>query len=70
MTVEEYLKTNKAVSVSEVAKLMFPNNKTAALYLTNKLNGTAKRSFTKKDAEKALGALKTLYGSISDLTIE
>lgn len=70
MTVEEYLKTNKAVNISEVAKLMFPNNKTAALYLTNKLNGTANRSFTKKDAGNALLALQNLYGNINDLTIE
>jgi DNA-directed RNA polymerase subunit F len=70
MTVEEYLKTNKAVNISEVAKIMFPNNKTASLYLTNKLNKTAKRTFTKKDAESALKALKELYGNINELTIE
>lgn len=70
MTVEEYLKTNKAVNVSEVAKIMFPNNKTAPLYLANKLNKTAKRTFTNKDAINALNALKTLYGNIAELTIE
>jgi len=70
MTVEEYLKTNKAVNISEVAKIMFPNNKTAATYLLNKLHKTAKRTFTKKDSIEALKALKTLYGNINDLTIE
>ncbi|WP_126654133.1 MULTISPECIES: hypothetical protein [Chryseobacterium] len=70
MTVKEYLKNNKAVNVSEVAKIMFPNNETAANYLLNKLNDTAKRTFTKKDAEKALKALQKLYGNINDLTIE
>ena len=69
MTVEEYLKTNKAVNLSEVAKIMFPNNKTAPLYLANKLNKTAKRTFTTKDAESALKALKKLYGGVNDLTI-
>ena len=70
MTVEEYLKTNKAVNISEVAKIMFPNNKTAALYLTNKLNKTAGRMFTKKDSVGALKALKQLYGGIEELIIE
>ena len=70
MTVKEYLKNNKAVNVSEVAKIMFPNNKTASTYLLNKLNDTAKRTFTKKDAVKALQALKKLYGNINDLTLE
>lgn len=70
MTVEEYLKTNKAVNVSEVAKIMFPKNKTAPLYLANKLNKTANRTFTKKDSIEALKALKTLYGDISSLTID
>lgn len=70
MTVKEYLKNNKAVNVSEVAKIMFPNNETAANYLLNKLNDTANRTFTKKDAEKALKALQKLYGNINDLTIE
>lgn len=70
MTVEEYLKTNKAVNISGVAKLMFPNNKTAPLYLTNKLNKTANRTFTKKDSLSALKALQSLYGNINELTIE
>ncbi|WP_079242580.1 hypothetical protein [Chryseobacterium indologenes] len=70
MTVEEYLKTNKAVNISEVAKIMFPNNKTAALYLTNKLNKTAGRTLTKKDSVEALKALKQLYGGIEELTVE
>jgi hypothetical protein len=70
MTVEEYLKTNKGVSLTEVAKIMFPNNKTGALYLANKLNKTANRSFTRKDTEKAIKALAEIYGGINDLTIE
>lgn len=70
MTIEEYLKNNKAVSLTEVAKIMFPKNKTGALYLSNKLNKTANRSFTRKDAEKAIKALDELYGVINYLTIE
>lgn len=70
MTVEKYLKENKAVSVSEVAKLMFPKNVTAKSYLSKKLNKKDGLIFTSKDAQNALKALKTLYGEINNLTIE
>lgn len=68
MTVEEYLKENKAVSVSEVAKIMFPKNKTAKSYLSKKLNRRDGFVFTTKDAESALEALKKIYGNIDSLT--
>lgn len=70
MTVEEYLKTNKAVNISEVAKLLYPKNKTAKSYLSKKLNKKDGMQFTITDAEKAMEALKTLYGNINELTIE
>lgn len=70
MTVENYLKENKAVNISEVAKIMFPKNLTAKSYLSKKLKKRDGFTFTKKDAESALNALKTLYGDINNLTIE
>lgn len=70
MTVEEYLKTNKAVNISEVAKILYPKNKTAKSYLSKKLNKKDGMQFTINDAEKAMEALKTLYGNINELTIE
>lgn len=70
MTVKNYLKENKAVSISEVAKIMFPKNKTAKSYLSKKLNEKDGFTFTTKDSENALKALKELYGDISDLTID
>ena len=70
MTVEKYLKENKAVSVSEVAKRMFPKNKTAKSYLSKKLNKKDGFKFTLADAEKALEALKKIYGNINCLTLE
>ena len=70
MTVEEYLKKNKAVSVSEVASLMFPKNKTAKSYLSKKLNQKDGLSFTQRDAVNALKAIKDLYGVIDSLTID
>lgn len=69
-SLEKYLKENKAVSVSEVAKLMYPKNKTAKSYLSKKLNKKDGFKFTLVDAENALEALKTLYGNINDLTLE
>lgn len=70
MTVEQYLKENKAVNVSEVAKIMFPKNKTAKSYLSKKLNRKDGFEFTKKDAETALDAIKKLYEIIPSLTID
>lgn len=47
---------------------MYPNNKNAVAYLSRKLHGKDNRSFTKKDVEKALKALKEKCELISDLT--
>jgi len=70
MTVEEYLKTSKAVNISEVAKILYPKNKTAKSYLSKKLNKKDGFKFNLVDAENALEALKKLYGNINDLTLE
>lgn len=70
MTVEKYLKENKAVNVSEVAKLMFPKNQSAKSYLSKKLNQKDGLSFTQRDAVNALKAIKDLYGVIDSLTID
>ena len=70
MTVEEFLKNNPPVDLSYIAKKMFPNNKYAKQYLSNKLNNNDNRKFTKKDAESALKALKDLSIEIINLDIE
>lgn len=70
MTVEEFLKNNPPVDLSYIAKKMFPNNKYAKQYLSNKLNNNDNRKFTKKDAEKALQDLKELSNELNTLTIE
>lgn len=70
MTVEEFLKTDKSVNLAPIAQKMYPNNKSANTYLTNKLNNNDNRKFTRKDAELALKALKELSIKIIELEIE
>ncbi|WP_312900218.1 hypothetical protein [Chryseobacterium taichungense] len=70
MTVEEFLKSKPPVELGYIAKKMFPNNKSAKQYLSNKLNNNDNRTFTKKDAESAMKALKELSIEIINLTIE
>ena len=67
MNVKEYLLSGKE-NLSVTASLMYPNNKNAVAYLSRKLHGKDNRSFTKKDADKALKALKEKCDFISDLT--
>ena len=68
MTVKEYLLSGKA-NLSSVASKMYPNNKNAIAYLSRKLHGKDKRSFTKKDAEKAINALREICKETDKLTI-
>lgn len=70
MTVEEFLKSNPPIELGYVAQKMFPNNKYAKQYLSNKLNNNDNRKFTKKDAESALKALKELSIEIINLDLE
>ena len=64
MTVEEFLKTEKVINLSQIAFKMYPNNKSANTYLINKLNGNDNRKFTKKDSELALSVLKDICADI------
>lgn len=67
MDVKDFLKSNKTLNLSEVATLMWPNNKSAKTYLSRKLNG--ERPFTKKDALRAKAILTQLGVELTELTI-
>ena len=69
MNIKEYLLSG-AVNLAELASEMYPNNKTARVYLFKKLHGKSNRTFTKKDAEKALEIIKKRCETISSLTID
>lgn len=69
MNVKEYLLSG-AVNLSELASEMYPNNKTARIYLNKKLQGKHNQTFTHKDAEKALKIIKRRCETVSTLTIE
>jgi len=60
MDFKEYLRTQKKFNLSELARLMWPDNKTAAHYLSLKLNGLNDRKFNTEDEKKARVALKKL----------
>jgi hypothetical protein len=70
MTVEDYLKNHCKVDLSHIASRMWPTNKNAAAYLSRKLNNADGRSFSKKDAVKALEVLKELSIELNTLTVE
>jgi len=69
MDVREFLLTSKLINRSEVARLMWPKNAAAKNYLTAKLNQTDDRTFTRKDALKAIEVLKQLNVDLSSLTV-
>lgn len=58
MKIKEYLKTQRDVNTSTLASCMWPDNKTAYTYLSNKLNG--KRKWTEKDEVNAKRCLHDL----------
>ena len=60
MTFKEYLLTQKEFQLSALAKLMWPDNKTADNYLSRKLHDLTGRTFTAKDEILARKALKEL----------
>lgn len=70
MTVEDYLKNDCKVDLGYIASEMYPSNKSAISYLSKKLNKKDNRTFTKKDGELAINALKKLSIEISSLTID
>lgn len=70
MTVKEFLKTSTVLNISAIAKMMWPENADAQAYLNRKLSDNSTRPFTKKDAEKAIEALKELSITINGLTVE
>lgn len=70
MTVKEFLLTCDSIKLAPIAKLMYPTNASADTYLNRKLKGSDGRSFTKKDAERAIAVLKDLSGTIDGLTLE
>ena len=59
MTFKDYLLTQSKFTLSKLATLMWPENKTAAHYLSKKLHEHG-RKFTKKDEKIARAALKEL----------
>lgn len=53
MDFKEYLLTQKIFSLSALASLMWPKNKSADTYLSKKLRGLDGRVFTAKDEDLA-----------------
>ena len=67
MTVEEYLKTTKAINLTEVARLMYPNNKSAGAKLLTKLSEKSPRTFNAEDEKLALDALRKIGATLKDI---
>lgn len=61
--------TENGFKLSIIAELMYPNNKGALSYLSNKLNETSGRKFTTADSIKAIVALNKIRDEIYSLTI-
>ena len=64
MSVQEYLK-GCPIDLSYIASLMWPNNASAKVYLSKKLNGD--RPFTEKDKSLAIKALKQIGSDFSKI---
>lgn len=67
MTVEKFLKTNKTISLTAVAKLMWPDNAAAPSRLLTKLSEKSKRPFTEEDSKLAISALRAIGASFKDV---
>lgn len=68
MDYKEYLLNQSAVSLSYIAKKMWPHNKNAKSYLSTKLHGAdLKRPWTAADNESAKQALNELGKHLSDV---
>lgn len=60
MTAKEFLLTEKALNLSEIAALMWTTNKSAKTYLSMKLHNTGGRTWTAKDEKLATDVLTAL----------
>lgn len=66
MDFREYLKKQEAVSLSYIARKMWPMNDNAIVYLSAKLNGKHK-PWTEKDNKRAKEILNELGADLSKL---
>jgi hypothetical protein len=68
MTLKEFLEQNLIINNAQLARLMYPNNKSANTKLANKLaenlSGTGKQRITKADEELAKKELEKLVHRI------
>jgi len=71
MRLKEFLDNNPIIDKAQLAKLMWPENKSARSKLSNKLNeniaGSGKQRITDKDFEAAKSVLKKLADDILKL---
>ncbi|GEN66286.1 hypothetical protein [Chryseobacterium rhizosphaerae] len=68
MKLKEFLERNPTINTAQLARKMWPDNKSAPSKLTNKLNeniaGDSKQRITEKDLENAKAVLKELADDI------
>lgn len=67
MTAKDFLINTTALNLSSIAKAMWPNNKTAPMYLDKKLKDI--RPWTKKDELRCIEILKALAVDIAAISI-
>ncbi|MCL1671741.1 hypothetical protein [Elizabethkingia ursingii] len=71
MDLKEFLEDNPIINMSQLAKEMWPTNKSARIKLFNKLHekeaGSGKQRITEKDMEDAKTVLKKLSDDINKL---
>ena len=66
MDFKAYLIKQSALQLNSVARLMYPKNQAAHVYLSRKLNGN--RPWTDKDNEKCRLALKKIAEELLSIT--
>jgi len=68
MDLKKFLEENPIINTAQLAKEMWPDNKSARSKLTNKLNenivGTGRQRITEKDIEEAKRVLDKLVENI------
>jgi hypothetical protein len=67
MDIKEFLLHDKTLNHSELARRMWPTNKSPEAYLSRKLHGA--RVFTRRDATRALAILRNLAIELSSLSL-
>lgn len=74
MKLKQFLEANPIIDKSQLAKLMWPENKSARSKLNNKLNeniaGNGKQRITEKDTAQAKKVLKELAERINNFIQE